>query len=90
MDEIKGRGLVPVLADAMEDENYFARDDGGAVYRFIDGRYVDATRWLGSQVRSELEEEAPPRNGALPPQRIWLPTSAPSRRDYGTVPATMS
>ena len=52
---IRDYGLIPVLADAVEDEQYFAHDDSGVVYRFAGGRYVDATPWLHREVRELLE-----------------------------------
>jgi putative DNA primase/helicase len=53
---IKQHGLIPVLADLLEDDTHFAGDDGGGLYRFTGGRYEPAHRWLGREARQQLED----------------------------------
>ena len=64
---IKAQGLVPVLADILEDEQHFAIDGSGMVYRYDAGRYVPATQWISRKVRLLLE-----RGGAT---REWRGTA---------------
>jgi len=82
--EIEDRGLIPVLADAVEDEHFFAHDDGGVVYRFTGGRYVDAARWLPGEVREMLEAgEATKKWRANTPRELgsYLAAAAPKLWD---------
>lgn len=53
---IKADGLVPTLADDLEDRHFFAQDEGGQIHIWRGGVYDDATRFLRSHVRSQLEE----------------------------------
>lgn len=55
-DECKGRGVVPALADIIEDAEHFAQDEGGNLLRYGDGRYVPAEHWVAREVRGILED----------------------------------
>lgn len=60
--QIKSRGLIPVLAEVLEDTEHFANDRSGDLFRYSGGRYIPATGWAAHEVRAILEAEGATKN----------------------------
>ena len=56
MTMIEAHGVVPSLADLLEDRYHFAVAEGGDCFVFQAGRYVPARRFLHTVIRRLLEE----------------------------------
>jgi P4 family phage/plasmid primase-like protien len=53
----QGPGITKVLADAILEDDHFAQDAGGKLYRFSDGTYKQhAERYIRRRVKEILEE----------------------------------